>query len=135
MLFLSFTWYCMGADLKRYWKGIILLSVVFTNVLILPYIFLFQLLDAIDNQKWKLYFQNSMYLSLTFLNDIDKIIRFPIIGGFIGCLLGSYILALDWYKPYQEFPLPCLLGLFAGFTVGSAFTIFMLACFEHHKSD
>ena len=52
----------------------------------------------------------------TFSNN--KALSYPFWCTIIGCILGSYILALDWFRPYQEFPLPCLMGACCGHIVG-----------------
>mmetsp|Transcript_23770 Transcript_23770/g.37766 ORF Transcript_23770/g.37766 Transcript_23770/m.37766 type:complete len:107 (-) Transcript_23770:62-382(-) len=46
----------------------------------------------------------------------------------IGCLCGAYILALDWFRPYQVFPIPCLIGSCLGFIVGCLAILILPFC-------
>ena len=53
---------------------------------------------------------------------------YPFWATIIGTIFGSYILALDWFRPYQEFPLPCLMGACFGHIIGFI-TILLLPMF------
>lgn len=67
----------------------------------------------------------------------DTSFSYPFWGTLIGAVMGSYILALDWFRPYQEFPLPCLMGACFGHIIGFlGVLIFPMFCsFPQTKND
>uniref|UniRef100_A0AC34FFB7 Glycosylphosphatidylinositol anchor biosynthesis protein 11 n=1 Tax=Panagrolaimus sp. ES5 TaxID=591445 RepID=A0AC34FFB7_9BILA len=40
------------------------------------------------------------------------------LGTIIGAWIGAFVIPLDWDRWWQEWPLPCLFGAFAGFVIG-----------------
>jgi phosphatidylinositol glycan class F len=42
------------------------------------------------------------------------------IGVIIGAWIGAFVIPLDWVRWWQQWPLPCLFGAFAGFIIGLA---------------
>ena len=98
---------------------------------------------SLDQLSYDLYILSMLLSSLTVvplfikcsfdLEDIRKIIMnvkrkpsyfndtsfsYPFWATIIGTIFGCYILALDWFRPYQEFPLPCLMGACFGHLIG-----------------
>ena len=51
--------------------------------------------------------------------EMDKFSGYSLWCGLAGTVMGSYLLPLDWFVPYQVFPLPNLLGLGCGHFIGS----------------
>ena len=94
---------------------------------------------SFDQLSFDIYILSMLLSSLTFLplfikcsfdlKNIRKVIMdvkkrpsysnntsfsYPFWSTIIGTIFGAYILALDWFRPYQEFPLPCLMGACCG---------------------
>lgn len=53
------------------------------------------------------------------INATDAIPLIQVIGAFTGAWIGNAGMALDWERPWQEFPVPPILGSILGLTIAN----------------
>ncbi|XP_066256177.1 phosphatidylinositol-glycan biosynthesis class F protein [Euwallacea similis] len=77
----------------------------------------------------------SILLSLTSLNVTKSQKPFEIVAQLtcLGAWLGAVVIPLDWNKPYQVWPIPCILGALAGCFLGN-FSLLFAHVFQSSKS-
>ncbi|XP_066148643.1 phosphatidylinositol-glycan biosynthesis class F protein [Euwallacea fornicatus] len=77
----------------------------------------------------------SILLSLSSLNITNSQRPFVIVAQLtcLGAWLGAVVIPLDWNKPYQVWPIPCILGALAGCFLGN-FSLLIAHVFQSSKS-
>lgn len=66
----------------------------------------------------------------------NAVFSFPFWTTIIGAICGGGILALDWFRPYQLFPIPCLIGACCGHWLGFiAIFILIFCCSQGSKQE
>lgn len=131
-----------------YIYGIIILAILINNLIFIPIGFVFELnifgtindfLESIEYWREFLFDDTWKYTSIIPMNkkgqvdnyrNFQSISMYPIYGTIGGCVVGCYFLALDWYRPWQDFPLPCIIGMFYGNTIGSLLVLFKINCLQ-----
>merc|ERR1712013_796881 len=53
---------------------------------------------------------------------------FPFWSTIAGAIAGAYLLPLDWFVPYQYFPIPCVIGAVCGHAVAFFAIVFLAMC-------
>ncbi|CAG8471423.1 7503_t:CDS:2 [Ambispora leptoticha] len=57
----------------------------------------------------------------------EKSIYYPTVATVVGAWLGAVVIPLDWDRPWQVWPIPCVIGAFLGHVIGSL--IAFIACY------
>ena len=55
----------------------------------------------------------------------ERALLYPALGSVLGSWCGAYLLALDWDRPWQAYPLPPVFGAIAGYIMGSGTGLFV----------
>ncbi|ORY05253.1 PIG-F-domain-containing protein [Basidiobolus meristosporus CBS 931.73] len=66
-----------------------------------------------DRNAW-----NRVFLQTGPENYGERFAYYPMISGVFGAWLGAIVIPLDWDRPWQAWPIPCVLGALLGYTVG-----------------
>ncbi|CAG8603466.1 9781_t:CDS:2 [Paraglomus occultum] len=62
----------------------------------------------------------------------EKLVYYPTVGSVVGAWLGSIVIPLDWDRPWQVWPIPCVLGAYFGYTTGTI--ISLVVCYFSKES-
>ncbi|KAG9295199.1 hypothetical protein G9A89_006180 [Geosiphon pyriformis] len=62
----------------------------------------------------------------------EKLIYYPTVGTVVGAWLGATVIPLDWDRPWQVWPVSCVVGAFLGHAIGSL--IALIACYFNEES-
>ena len=75
-------------------------------------------------------------IAMDIYNVENAAFSLPFWSTILGTILGSAILALDWFRPYQLFPIPCLIGACCGHWIGFiGIAIFHHCCSGYTKQE
>lgn len=69
-----------------------------------------------------------IFLSLTSYQnngDINNLFMTKVRLSLFGVWLGAVVIPLDWNRPWQDWPIPCCMGLLFGHIIGNAVTVFL----------
>ncbi|CAG8603084.1 22137_t:CDS:2, partial [Dentiscutata erythropus] len=55
----------------------------------------------------------------------EKLIYYTTVSTVIGAWLGAIVIPLDWDRPWQMWPIPCVIGGFIGHVIGSIISLFV----------
>ncbi|KAK9768895.1 Glycosylphosphatidylinositol (GPI) anchor assembly protein [Basidiobolus ranarum] len=66
-----------------------------------------------DTEAWiRVFFQTGPE------NYKERFAFYPLVSGVFGAWLGAIVIPLDWDRPWQAWPIPCVLGSLLGYTIG-----------------
>ncbi|RIB22305.1 GPI biosynthesis protein family Pig-F-domain-containing protein [Gigaspora rosea] len=63
----------------------------------------------------------------------EKLIYYTTVATVVGAWLGAIVIPLDWDRPWQVWPIPCVIGGFIGHIVGSIISLFV--CYFSGEGD
>ncbi|CAG8506653.1 35474_t:CDS:2 [Gigaspora margarita] len=63
----------------------------------------------------------------------EKLIYYTTVATVVGAWLGAIVIPLDWDRPWQVWPIPCVIGGFVGHIVGSIISLFV--CYFSGEGD
>ncbi|CAG8433382.1 8108_t:CDS:2 [Ambispora gerdemannii] len=62
----------------------------------------------------------------------EKSIYYPTVATVVGAWLGAIVIPLDWDRPWQVWPIPCVIGAFLGHIVGNL--VALIVCYFNVES-
>ncbi|CAB4410264.1 unnamed protein product [Rhizophagus irregularis] len=63
----------------------------------------------------------------------EKMVYYPTVGTIIGAWAGAIVIPLDWDRPWQEWPISCVISAYIGHVIGSI--IALIVCYFNPESS
>jgi phosphatidylinositol glycan class F len=53
-------------------------------------------------------------------SKLEMLLVFSVLGAIVGSWLGAFVIPLDWERPWQVWPISCVVGAVIGHLIGCA---------------
>ncbi|BFZ07155.1 hypothetical protein BsWGS_10194 [Bradybaena similaris] len=113
LVFACFTFHaiavCFGAPLVKSATETFHFAMLLTVLVCLP----FCLLSGPSIESWfEVFIEKSSHIGL------ETVVYFTSMGALLGSWLGAIPIPLDWDRPWQEWPISCVVGAVGGYSLG-----------------
>ncbi|MBW0487664.1 hypothetical protein O181_027379 [Austropuccinia psidii MF-1] len=112
----------LGAGLVRDGGKTFLLATMLSILAIFPPAFVIGWNQSREKQTWI-----RLFSSLQPKNELELALLCPAFGACLGCWLGAFPIPLDWDRPWQTWPITCVVGTSIGHACGTITAMILCA--------